>query len=173
MRKRPLDFLSYLILLQCFTYPLFLPLFNSSPLLPYCTLNLFVKRQTSFFSWPWTELTGQLRTLFGHSVALKDSLAEELLPDCFLDHGLIAATRFWFDPIWAQFICISSWLSTSVSPGSQTYLITWRVVGWGAWWTSMFLRMWTQKKKTRGPDVDHLHSGEANQGERSVWMTQV
>lgn len=51
--------------------------------------------------------------------------------------------------------------------------ITWRVVGWGAWWTSMFLRMWTQKKKTRGPDVDHLHSGEANQGERSVWMTQV
>lgn len=42
-----------------------------------------------------TELTGQLRFLFCHSVALKDSLTEELLPDCFSDYRPFAAKRFW------------------------------------------------------------------------------
>lgn len=85
----------------------------SSPIL---YSQLVYKKKNSFVLWPWTELTGQLRFLFGHSVALKDSLADELLLDCFFwgwwwgkEMKLTKADQelvwLWSENIWA---CINS-----------------------------------------------------------------
>lgn len=91
----PLPFLSLLYMSPLLTTLSVLP---SSPIL--CS-QLVYKKQTSFvFLRPWTELTG--------------SAAFSVLPQCgfegthslkncfhifFLDHGLIAAMRFWLDLI--------------------------------------------------------------------------
>lgn len=110
VKKRPLYFLSFPLLQCC---KLGSPLFYF-PLLPlYCTVNLFIKKKnTSFISWPWTKLTGQLRFLFRHSVALKDSLVEELLTD----YRLIVALRFWLEPA-LLFIISGGFWSVRVQSG--------------------------------------------------------
>lgn len=143
MKKRPLSFfVSFLPLLQCSSFSL--PFFS-------CTLQHSTTRKqknsTSFVLWPWTELTGQLRFPFCHSVALKGSLAEELLSD-----GRLQQQDYcWQEPrkpeiFFFLFVCFFL-LSRKVRGVTSVCSLS----------CSQFLRD-TERKETRTqePEVSHL-----------------